>query len=251
MEKGRSKLMKMTYRSWIVMLLAALVVGAQGLHAEAGESLLSQILGLTSGPFGICIQVTIILVNIVLIGWTIECFINIRRDKLVPPEVIAALQGYIDEGDLEGALQYCEASPNILTRSIAAPLSRMHSGFDAMKGAAEQQLSIESGKLNTHISPVSLCTAIGPMLGLFGTVAGMVAAFNTMAVVGAQLTAADVAGSIGLALMSTVMGLIIAMPGIVIFWMLSNRVGSIMDDIGLVVDEMLDTLRGYVNQQQG
>ncbi|NUQ35447.1 MAG: MotA/TolQ/ExbB proton channel family protein [Planctomycetaceae bacterium] len=222
---------------------------APTLSAAAPDTLLEKILGTSSGAFGVTIQVILLLLSIFMVGWTIECFINMRRDKLVPPDVIATLQGYIDEGDLEGALQYCEAAPNMLTRTIAAPLSRMHNGLDAMAQAMEQQLSVEAGKLATHISPLSLVTALGPMMGLFGTVSGMVMAFDEMALKGENMSPGDVAGSIGLALMSTVVGLVVAIPGMTFFWIFSNRVSGIAEDIGQVADEMFDTLRGYVQQE--
>lgn len=231
--------------SLLALVVAALVASQPAL---AADSLLDKILGLNSGPFGIIIQVVIILVSIFMIGWAINCFINITQDKIAPQEMVAHLQGYIEEGDLEGALQYCEAAPSFLTRCIAAPLQRMHSGPEAMAAAAEQQLFVESGKLNKFISPLSLVSAVGPMLGLFGTVAGMVAAFDTMATEGANLNPSMVAGSIGLALMSTVMGLIVAIPGMVFFWLFSNRVTTITDNLGLVIDEMVDQLRGYAKQ---
>jgi len=215
-------------------------VFAQGAQST---SLLAKILGIQAGAFGIILQVIIILTSVFMLGWAIECFINIRKEKIVPPEVIGQLQAYIDEGNLEGALQFCEAAPNILTRTIGSALNRTNSGTDVMSAAAEQQLAVEAGKLNAHISPLSLVTAIGPMLGLFGTVSGMVLAFDQMAAKGASMSPSDVAGSIGLALMSTVMGLIVAIPGMVFFWLFSNRVMSIVDDVGLVVDDMMDRIR--------
>lgn len=214
--------------------------------AARETSLLSKILGIQAGAFGIILQVIIILASVFMLGWAIECFINVRKDKIVPPEVIGQLQAYIDEGNLEGALQFCEAAPNILTRTIGAALNRTNSGTDIMSAAAEQQLAVEAGKLNTHISPLSLVTALGPMLGLFGTVAGMVLAFDTMAAKGSSMSPSDVAGSIGLALMSTVMGLIVAIPGMTFFWLFSNRVMGIVDDVGLVVDDMMDRIRMLV-----
>ncbi len=240
----------------VTNLLACVAVGALALAfgpelaaQEGTGSLLEKILGIKAGLFGITIQVTILLTSVFMVGWTIECFINIRKDKLVPPEVIGQLQAYIDEGNLEGAMQFCEAAPNILTRTIGAPLSRMQSGVDVMNQAAEQQLSVEAGKLNAHISPLSLVSALGPMMGLFGTVSGMVGAFDVMAEKGASLSPSDVASQIGLALMSTVMGLVVAIPGMIFFWLFSNRVVGIIDDIGLVVDDMMDRLRGYATGQ--
>lgn len=99
---------------------------APALFAEdpPSYSLGEKLLGIPSGWFGILTQSLIILTSIFLFGWIIECFVNVRRDKLVAPETIAALQNYIDEGDLEGALQYCESAPNMLTRTIGAGLEQ-------------------------------------------------------------------------------------------------------------------------------
>lgn len=229
-----------------VALIAGAIFAASPVYAD---SLLSKILGLNAGALGIILQGIIILTSIFMVGWTIECFINVTQDKIAPQEVVAHLNGYIEEGDLEGALQYCEAAPNYLTRTIGAALARMHSGTDAMITASEQQLFVESGKLQKHISPLSLVAAVGPMLGLFGTVSGMVLAFDQMAAEGANMKPSDVAGSIGLALMSTVMGLIVAIPGMVSFWFFNNRVTTINDNIGLITDDMIDQLRSYAEQQ--
>jgi len=228
---------------WAFAAIAAVMIGADQAHAG---NLLEKIIGIEAGAFGIVIQMTIILTSMFMLGWSIECFVNVTRDKIIAPEVVAALQGYVEEGDLEGALQYCEAAPNPITRIVAAPLSRMHSGWDSMKDAVEQQIVVEEGKLISHISPLSLVAALGPMMGLFGTVSGMVGAFDKMAVAGDSMSPMLVAGSIGLALMSTVMGLLVAIPGMVSFWFFSNRVTRITDEINMVTDEIMDTLRGYV-----
>ncbi|MCA8938274.1 MAG: MotA/TolQ/ExbB proton channel family protein [Planctomycetes bacterium] len=236
---------------WSFLILALVALGPV-LFAEDGSkdtgNLFEKIMGIKAGAFGIIVQSVILLVSIFMIGWAIECFVNVQRDKIVPPEVVAHLQGYIDEGDLEGAVQYCEAAPNTLTRIMHGPLIRMQNGWDAMVGAADQQISVESGKLNYHISPLALVSALGPMFGLFGTVSGMVGAFDKMAAEGPNMSPSAVAGSIGLALMSTVMGLVIAIPGMIFFWLFQNRTIRIMDDITLIVDDMLDQLRGYIDQ---
>lgn len=228
---------------WAIVVAAAATIGADQAYAA---NLLEKIIGIEAGAFGVIVQSIIILTSMFMLGWSIECFVNVNRDKVIAPEVIAALQGYIEEGDLEGALQYCEAAPNPVTRIVAAPLSRMHNGWDAMKDAVDQQIAVEEGKLISHISPLSLVSALGPMMGLFGTVSGMVGAFDKMATAGDSMNPSLVAGSIGLALMSTVMGLVVAIPGMTSFWFFSNRVTRISDEMNMVADEMMDTLRGYV-----
>lgn len=240
---------------------ALFVIAAFGLASAFAPALLAEempsyslgekLLGIPSGWFGILTQSMILLTSIFLFGWIIECFVNVRRDKLVAPECIAALQNYIDEGDLEGALQYCEATPNMLTRSIAAALNKVSAGPDAAKDAASFQFGIEAEKLDRHLGPISVCVAIGPMMGLFGTVTGMVMAFGQIEnAPGGQVNPKMVAGGIALALLSTVLGLIIAIPGLTFYWYFKNKVANIGTSINLVADDMVETISAYAGQQQ-
>jgi biopolymer transport protein ExbB len=175
----------------------------------------------------------------------------VRRDKIVPPEVIGALQNYIDEGDLEGALQYCEQAPNFLTRVVGAGLNRMQFGPESVKDAAVAMSEAEIAKLEFHVSPIALCASVGPLMGLFGTVTGMVQAFNEIEnAPGGQVNPKMVAGGIALALLSTVLGLLIAIPGLAFFWFFKNKVQGIGTAINLVADDMVETIAAYAGQQQ-
>jgi biopolymer transport protein ExbB len=249
--------MKISKQAVVVMLLFAIgaalapEIFAQTDYEANTQSLGEKILGIGSGPIGIGTQLMCIFTSIFLTGWTIECFVNVRRDKIVPPEVMGALQNYIDEGDLEGALQYCESAPNYLTRIIGAGLNRMQYGGGSVKEAAANTGNAEQGKLEFHISPIALAASLGPLMGLFGTVVGMVMAFEQIEnAPGGQVNPKMVAGSIALALLSTVIGLIIAMPGITAFWYFKNKVANIGTAINLVGDEMIETIAAYADQQK-
>jgi biopolymer transport protein ExbB len=87
-------------------------------------------------------------------------------------------------------------------------------------------------------------------MGLFGTVTGMVMAFAKIEnAPGGQVNPKMVAGGIALALLSTVLGLIIAMPGLTFFWYFKNKVSSIGTSISLVADDMVETVAAYAGQQ--
>ncbi|MBK8206121.1 MAG: MotA/TolQ/ExbB proton channel family protein [Planctomycetes bacterium] len=235
-----------------VLIFAVAAVLAPALFAQEGgsASLGEKILGIPSGALGIITQLAIILTSVFMFGWIIECFVNVRRDKIVPPEVIGALQNYIDEGDLEGALQYCESAPNYLTRVVGAGLNRMQFGPDSVKDAAVSMAEAEQGKVEFHVSPIALCASVGPLMGLFGTVTGMVQAFTQIEnAPGGQVNPKMVAGGIGLALLSTVCGLIIAIPGLAFYWFFKNKVQSIGTSITLVADDMIETIAAYAGQQ--
>ena len=246
-------LLKHKHALFMILAFGLAAAFAPALLAEEppSYSLGEKILGIPSGWFGITTQSIIILTSIFLFGWIIECFVNVRREKIVAPESIAALQNYIDEGDLEGALQYCESAPNMLTRTIGAGLNKVASGPDAVKNAASFQFGIEGEKLDRHLGPITLCVATGPMQGLFGTVTGMVDTFTTIEnAPGGQVNPKMVSGGIALALLSTVIGLVIAIPGIFAYWFFKNKVNDINSSVSLVVDEMLETIAGYAAQQQ-
>ena len=247
----------MNWKEWkytvfgVAMFSLAAVLAPSLLADERSYSLGEKVLGIPSGWFGITTQVLIILTSVFMFGWTIECYVNMRRDKIVPPETIGALQGYIEQGDLEGALQNCEASPNFLTRTVAAALNKMQYGPGKVEEAAINAMGDEISKLDYHIAPISLCVATGPMQGLFGTVTGMVGAFEAIEnAPGGQVNPKMVAGSIALALLSTVIGLIIAIPGIIFYWHFKNKVANIAGSIGGVVEDMVLQIAKYSEQQQ-
>lgn len=235
----------------LMFAIGAVLAPAMFAQDEATYSLGEKILGIPGGALGIITQLAIILTSVFMFGWIIECFVNVRRDKIVPPEVIGALQNYIDEGDLEGALQYCESAPNFLTRTVGAALNRMQYGPESVKDAAISMSEAEQGKLEFHISPIALCASVGPLMGLFGTVTGMVMAFAEIEnAPGGQVNPKMVAGGIALALLSTVLGLIIAIPGLIFFWYFKNKVANIGTSINLVADDMIETISAYAGQQQ-
>jgi biopolymer transport protein ExbB len=246
--------MKISKQAFLVIMMfavGAVVAPALFAQEEQSYSMGAKILGIPGGPLGIITQLAIILTSVFMFGWIIECFVNVRRDKIVPPEVIGALQNYIDEGDLEGALQYCESAPNYLTRIIGAGLNRMQYGPESVKDAAISMADAEQGKLDFHISPIALCASTGPLMGLFGTVTGMVMAFEQIEnAPGGQVNPKMVAGGIALALLSTVIGLIIAIPGLIFYWFFKNKVSNIGTAINLVADDMIETVSAYAAQQQ-
>ena len=102
----------------------------------------------------------------------------------------------------------------------------------------------ETLKLMQKIGWLSLIAGIGPMMGLFGTVTGMVGAFGVIATAGqGGVNPADFAGSIQLALVTTVEGLMVAIPTTAFFAYFRNRVTTVSIEIGAVVEDMFERFR--------
>jgi biopolymer transport protein ExbB len=230
----------------LVLVVAVALVGLAGIAVaqDAGDAAAPQTrtIGDNIMAAGI-IGWLIIMLSIASIGFIIEHFVNIRRDKLIPPEIVQELEVLFDEEQYEEALNFCETQPGFITNVIAASLPRMTQGYDAMRDSAQQIGEEEATKLQLKITPLSLFAAIGPMMGLFGTVTGMVVAFDTIATKVGGANPQDLASGISQALMTTVMGLIVALISLPFYFFFKNKVTKLTLEAGVICSELIDRFR--------
>lgn len=187
----------------------------------------------------------IILMSIAMVALVIEHFVSIKRDKIVPPEVIDDVEALLEEENYQEALELCENEKNYLTNMLAAALPKLDAGFDVMEEAMDEHHNMESAKLFSKISYLSLIGTIAPMVGLFGTVLGMVGAFNSIMKLGAAVTPADLAGGVQQALITTLFGLVVAMPSMVFFFVFRNKVTRITWEIRAIGEDLLERFRAH------
>lgn len=185
----------------------------------------------------------IIVCSVAMVALIIEHMVNIKRDKIAPPETIDELEALLQEGQYQEALELCESEKNFVTTMVGAALTHMEHGFDEMRDAATQAAQGESNKLNTKISYINLLANIAPMLGLFGTVFGMVGAFTEIVKLGPAVTPKDLAGGVQQALITTVDGLLVAIPCITFGFWIKNKVNTIVDELTSVGFDMIERFR--------
>lgn len=185
----------------------------------------------------------IIVCSVIMVALIIEHSVSIRRDKLVPPEVIDELDALLQEGQYQEAMNLCESEKNFVTNMVGAALAKMPHGFDEMRDAALNAASGEYGKLKQKISYLNLLANVGPMLGLFGTVYGMVGAFGTIVNLGANVTPKELAGGVQQALITTVDGLLVAVPCIIAGFIFTNKIGAVSGELQNIGEEMLERFR--------
>jgi biopolymer transport protein ExbB len=191
----------------------------------------------------------IILCSIVGMGFVIEHIVNIKKDKLCPPEIVAELEALVEEGRYEEAVTLCSANPNFFCNIMGSALSKVNEGYDAMVEALGTAGEEEAAKLNMKISYISLIGNIAPMLGLTGTVVGMIASFG---VIKTKLSPspADLASGVEAALVTTVEGLLVSMPLMTAFFMFKNKVTLYIIEIGIMAGEFVDKFKGMTAEQQ-
>lgn len=186
----------------------------------------------------------IILMSVVAMALIIEHFMTLKREKLAPPEVIDEIEELFQEGNYQEALEACEASPCFFSNVTAAGIRKLGHPFATIEKSLEEMEDEEGVKLQQKIGWLSLISGIGPMMGLFGTVTGMVGAFATIGTAGAGgVNPSDFAADISLALMTTVLGLTVAIPTTAFYAFFRNKVSLVTMEIGGVVEDMFERFR--------
>lgn len=185
----------------------------------------------------------IIVLSVATVALIIECGVNIRRDKICRPELIDEIEALLEEDEVQEAMELCESEPNFFTNMMAAGLSRANFGYDDIKSSIENRGAVEVTKLQQKVGWILWLSNIGPLLGLFGTVVGMIVAFKTIKALGAAVTPTDLATGISAALVTTFDGLVVSMPAVTAYQYFRDKVTKIAIDLGGVAEDMIQRFR--------
>jgi biopolymer transport protein ExbB len=185
----------------------------------------------------------IVALSVVALALIIEAFVSLKREKLAPPELIDEIQALFDESQFQEAMELCENEPTFLTRVCGAGIAKIGHPFEVIQSALSEMGDEESVRLNQKLGWLAVVAAVAPMLGLLGTVQGMIMAFHQIASSGGQATPADLANSISIALLTTLFGLMVAIPVISVMAYLRNRLVRSIIEVGAIVEDLFERFR--------
>ena len=168
----------------------------------------------------------------------IEHMVSIRRDKLAPGVLAGELEALINEERYDEAIEICDENPCYLTNVVGAALRMRDAGYQEMIAGLEASANEETFKLNTKISYLSLLGNVAPLLGLLGTVTGMISSFQVIETLAAP-TPGDLAKGVYESLVNTTMGLFIAILFLTIYFMFKNKVSKMCLSINLQSVDMM------------
>ena len=168
------------------------------------------------------------------------CF-ALRRSLFVPASLERELSASIARGSYGAALKATEEDKSFLARVAAVGLRNIDLGWSAAEKALEDAASAESAALCRKTEPLSIVGAVAPMLGLLGTVLGMVTTFGELAV--SDASGRNLANGIYFALVTTVDGLIVAIPVLVAHSLLNIRIAKLVADSLARVDAIFEPAR--------
>lgn len=199
---------------------------------------------LAGDPLGIGISLLIILLSIIAVFFIIEHSLSISKRKFMPEEVLIELEERIARGEIDQAIEFCYQPENYCLASevVLAGLERYRSsefGFAEYKTAVEEAGEDVTGRLYRKTEVLNVIGQIAPMLGLLGTVLGMISAFMTIAEKQGMAKPEEMAGGIGEALITTLLGLAAAIPSLVALSYFRNKIDSLIAEAGKRVERVL------------
>jgi biopolymer transport protein ExbB len=198
----------------------------------------------SSGMLGVILWLGLLATSVAGVYLCIDSYVKIRESRIMPRELLDKVRKAMDEGDVGKALEYCRAEPTILSNILRAGFENVEEGFDVIQESINAVADLESERLLQKVSYLSVVSNLAPMLGLLGTVQGMIYAFATLATQSAGAAQqAMLANNIAQALYTTAAGLVVAVPTVALFYFFRNRANNIILNMVILTNDLIKTLR--------
>lgn len=181
---------------------------------------------------------TIFILSIIGLALIIQGFIKNRESVVIPPESIAKIKSLIEQRRWRELEEFTASDNSFVSRALHPALKRAPS-FAAMREALETSVSDQTAEQFRQIEYLNIIGNLGPLLGLLGTVLGMIEAFQAMHQAQGQANPAQLAGGISTALTHTFLGLMLAVPCLAAFGVLRTMVDRLTNRGAQVAEDML------------
>lgn len=182
------------------------------------------------------------LVGLVAILVALQRAITSRAGNIAPRRLRRAVRESLAIGDIDAALAACDKYPSTLAESLRYILKYRAAGMDVVTATAGDIAARDIREHLARIYPLSVTASLGPLLGLLGTIVGMIEAFGLVALYGDAGGPAMLSDSISKALITTAAGLIIAIPAIAVYFIIKKRIMTLASVIEVEVENAVTVL---------
>ena len=215
-------------KKWLTIFLLFFPICSQGFSQELNEEVPSEAMTLgqlilNGGP----IMVVIMALSIVTLFLIIRYFFIIRPSAMVPKDLIQEVSSSLSSGNKEKSLTLCNNNPGFLSEIIKAGIENSADGREEVEEAMERAGHSELALLQQNVRYLADIGVIAPMLGLLGTVLGMIKAFLMVAFQTGIVRDIMIAGGISQALVTTAAGLIVGIPAMAFYFFFRSRLQRI------------------------
>ncbi|MES2995386.1 MAG: MotA/TolQ/ExbB proton channel family protein [Verrucomicrobiota bacterium] len=159
------------------------------------------------------------------------CIVRINAKRMIPPQLQATLANALSRQDVDAAMRACEKDDSSLSHVIRETLVKAGAGVAIyskadLEAAASETIFHEETKFMLWVNMLNAFAAVAPMIGLLGTVSGMIQSFNKLSSGAGK--ASDFAGGIGEAMVATAAGLLVAIPAMFAYFLYKNILQSLI-----------------------
>jgi biopolymer transport protein ExbB len=183
--------------------------------------------------------IAFLIISFTFVAFLVMNLLGLRRDSVCPKHLAEAFEANLNEKRFQEAFDLAKNDESMLGQMLAAGMQHLQEGYDKALEAMGQVGEDENMKLEHRLSFLSLVGSIAPMVGLLGTVDGMVQSFMVIASSDTQPKPSKLAEGISMALITTLVGLVLAIPAIIAFNMLKNRMSRLVMETGQTASNLM------------
>jgi biopolymer transport protein ExbB len=181
--------------------------------------------------------------SLISIAMIIDASIHLRESKIAPVDTAEHIRSLINARQLRELTDFTATDTSFIGKTLDAGLRRASLGYPAMREALENAASENSANLFRRIEMLNIIGNIAPLVGLLGTVLGMIMAFYALHHTGGQAKVSDLSAGIAAALWHTFGGLAVAIPSLVAFGFFRTRLDKMVTRASILSEELLESLR--------
>lgn len=189
------------------------------------------------------VMLPIFLLSILTIYLFVERLLTVRRAQTDPGSITERVRSYVQSGDIRGALAYCEAQDKPIARILKQGLERLGRPIAEIQDAVHAAGKYEAFELEKRTDLLASIAGIAPMLGFFGTVTGMIKAFQEIQSLQGNVNPSVLAGGIWEALLTTAAGLVVGILAVFFYNLLLNRINRLVNDMERSATAFIDLLQ--------
>ena len=182
------------------------------------------------------------LLGLLAIVIALQRIVTSREARLAPKRLCTAVRDNLAKENINGAIKACDQYPSTLAESLRFILQHRGAGREAVSQTAGDIAARDIREHLSRIYPISIIASLSPLLGLLGTIVGMIQAFALVAMYGDQGGAAILSNSISKALITTAAGLIIAVPAIAVYYVIKKRITHMASLIEIEIENVITKL---------
>ncbi len=191
----------------------------------------------------------IFLLSIYFVALVVRLFLEFRKDEMMPPPLVQACEEKVEQRDFQGTYDLAVSDPSYFGTVLSTGIVELPNGMDEARDVMERTGESLTAQMEKKIGMLAVLGTLGPMIGLLGTLKGMIASFSVIALSDTQLKASEVAGGISEALILTFEGVALSVPAIYFFAVFRSRVSTLSLETMLKADEVLRSFAHAARQK--